>query len=415
MQRQIHSCQCQICLYEDNISVKENHQLINFFLSKLNKEQRRWYAAIESKRPGNKYHAVSQITGISRATISRGHRELNEWLASGFITRKPFRGGKHKIEVTYPAIKTALEALIINEEAGDPMSEMKWVRSSSRQLAKKLNELGYQINYCTVIRLLKEMGFSLKTNKKKLTYRWEDPQRDEQFKYISRQKDSFISLGLPIISVDTKKKELIGDFKMNGKTWCKKAAEVNKYDFTSQAICRAVPYGIYDIEQNKGYVFVGISGDTPEFAVDAIARWWELEGSKSYPSANSLLILADGGGSNGYRVRAWKKQIQEKLSDKLHLKVTVCHYPPGCSKWNPVEHRLFSQISINWAGKPLKTLDIMLGYIRGTTTRTGLTVEAYLHEGTYRQGQKISKQDMDNLSLQHHTVCPQWNYTIKPR
>ncbi|MCA1640136.1 MAG: ISAzo13 family transposase [Acidobacteria bacterium] len=401
-------------MQESDHPLKEQHQLINFFLSQLNKEQRRWFTAIEAKRQDNNNRAVSKITGICHTTISRGRKELDEWLVSGSISRNTSRRGKYKIEIVYPNIKTTLEALINNEIAGDPMTEVKWVRSSSRQLAKKLEELGYTINYCTVIRLLKEMGFSLKTNKKTKS-RLENPQRDEQFKYIAQQKNNFVSNQLPVISVDTKKKELIGNFKKDGRTWCKEAEEVYKYDFTSLADCRAVPYGIYDVEKNKGYVFVGTSGDTPEFAIDAIVRWWELEGNISYPLAKQLLILADGGGSNGYKVRAWKKQIQEKLCDELQLIVTVCHYPPGCSKWNPIEHRLFSQISINWAGKPLKSLDIMLGYIRGTNTRTGLKVKAFLHKGSYQRGQKVTKEEMAQLNLYPHTVCSQWNYTIMPR
>ncbi len=258
MPKQIHSCQCQICVQEGDYPLKEQHQLINFFLSQLNKEQRRWYTAIESKRLDSNNRAVSKITGICHTTISRGRKELDEWLASGSIFRKPFRRGKPRIEIVYPNIKTTLEAIINNEIAGDPMTEVKWVRSSSRQLAKKLEELGYKINYCTVIRLLKEMGFSLKTNKKTKS-RLENPQRDEQFKYIAQQKNNFVSSQFPIISVDTKKKELIGNFKKAGHTWCKKAEEVYKYDFTSLAICRAVPYGIYDVAKNKGSVFVGTS------------------------------------------------------------------------------------------------------------------------------------------------------------
>jgi transposase len=415
MPRQIHSCQCKICVQESDHPLKEQHQLINFFLSKLNKEQRRWFTALEAKRLASSNRAVSNITGICHTTISRGRKELDEWLESGFISPKPQRRrGKHKIEIVFPNLKTALEAIINNEIAGDPMTEVKWVRSSSRKLAVKLGEMGYQINYCTVIRLLKEMGFSLKTNKKTKS-RLENPQRDEQFKYIAQQKNYFLSSQLPIISVDTKKKELIGNFKKDGYSWCKKSEEVYKYDFTSLADCRAVPYGIYDMAKNKGYVFVGTSGDTPEFAIDVIARWWKLEGSISYPSAKQLLILADGGGSNGYKVRAWKKQIQEKLSDELQLIITVCHYPPGCSKWNPIEHRLFSQISINWAGKPLKSLDVMLGYIRGTSTRTGLKVKAFLQKGSYQRGQKVTKEEMTQLNLQPHIVCSQWNYTIMPR
>ena len=208
---------------------------------------------------------------------------------------------------------------------------------------------------------------------------------------------------------------MIGDFKKSGKTWRKKALEVNEYDFPSLAICRAIPYGIYDVTKNQGYVYVGTSRDTPEFAADVIARWWNEEGSAVYPGMNTILILADGGGSNGCRVRAWKQKLQEKICDKLGLTVTVCHYPTRCSKWNPIERRLFSQISLNWAGKPLRTMEIMLAYIRGTTTSTGLTVKAFPHEGIYETGKEVPMRDMKQLNLEYHTTCPDWNYTIRPR
>jgi Rhodopirellula transposase DDE domain len=200
----------------------------------------------------------------------------------------------------------------------------------------------------------------------------------------------------------------------SGKAWCKEPCEVNEHDFTSTAEYRAVPFGIYDILRNEGFVVVGISNDTPEFAVNAIARWWQEAGRSAYPGAKELLILADCGGTNGNRCRAWKWHLQEKLCDRFGITVTVCHYPPGCSKWNPIEHRLWSQISMNWAGRPLRTLGIMLGYIRGTTTTTGLTVEAVLDEGMYSKGQKVSWKDVDALNLTPHDVCPEWNYTIRP-
>jgi hypothetical protein len=241
------------------------------------------------------------------------------------------------------------------------------------------------------------------------------PDQDKQFEYIASQRKDFTAAGLPIISVDTKKKELIGNFQRRGKTWGKEAIAVNEYDFPSMAECRAVPYGIYDVIKNKGYVYVGTSGNTPEFAVDTIVRWWKKEGCLTYPGAAKLLILADGGGSNGCRSRAWKPPLQSKLSDGLGLTVTVCHYPPRCSKWNPIERRLFSHISINWAGKPLLTLEMMLGYIRGTSTATGLTVKAFPQKGIYRKGQKVLKQDMEQLSLKPHALCPDWNYTMSPR
>jgi hypothetical protein len=241
------------------------------------------------------------------------------------------------------------------------------------------------------------------------------PDRDQQFRHIAEQKHAFLSAGLPVISVDTKKKEFIGEFKNNGRAWCREATEVNQYDFSTGAECLAVPYGVYDIGRNRGFVVVGVSHNTAEFAVASIARWWEQRGRIDHPEAGELLILADGGGGNGNRSRAWKLNLQRMVSDKYGLRLAVCHYPPGCSKWNPVEYRLFSQISINWAGKPLKTLPLMLGYIRGTTTTTGLEVEAVLDEDTYLKGQRVTGEEFSRLNLQAHSERPTLNYTISPR
>src|SRR5262249_14203710 len=221
--------------------------------------------------------------------------------------------------------------------------------------------------------------------------------------------------GRPVISVDTKKKELIGPFRNRGRVWCREAPEVNDHDFTSMAEYRAIPFGVYDLAGNEGWVTVGISNDTSEFAVTAIARWWGQKGQFAYPLADELLILADCGGTNGCRARAWKLNIQSQLCEAFGLRVTVCHYPPGCSKWNPVERRLFSQISMNWEGKPLRSLGVMLAYIRGTTTKTGLTVSAHLDEAVYKKAQQVSKAEMDRIGLVSHTTCPAWNYTLRPR
>jgi hypothetical protein len=293
------------------------------------------------------------------------------------------------------------------------MSEKRWVRVTLSRLSEQLRGQGYRAVEKTVRRLLKQMGFSMKANKRRQV-RSKCPERDAQFRHIASQRQAFAALGLPVISVDTKKKELIGPFQNHGKAWCREAEEVDEHDFPSAAECLAVPFGVYDVTRNVGCVTVGVSHNTPEFAANAIARWWETEGRIAYPGATRLLILADGGGGNGNRCRAWKLNLQEKLCDRFGLEVTVCHYPPGCSKWNPVEHRLFSEISKNWAGKPLRTLEIMLGYIRGTTTTTGLTVKAYLDEATYRKGQKVTKEDVKKLNLTLHTLHPRWNYTISP-
>jgi hypothetical protein len=384
----------------------------------LNHEQRRLYAAVEANRLGRGgVRRVANVTGMCPPTVARGRRELADLLQGKPIKkeRKPIRG-RPRIEEQYPAITAALEEMLSDEVAGSPEDEHKWVRTSVAKLAKHLREQGFPVGHNGVWALLKRMGFSLRTNVRRRRGISPDPQqRDEQFRYIASQRKHFIGAGLPVISVDTKKKELIGNFRKPGRAWCRKPPEVNEHDYASQAECLAVPFGVYDVARNKGYVAVGLSHNTPEFAVNSIVRWWDMEGRVAYPRVKELLILADGGGGNGSRSRAWKANVQEKLCDRFGLTVTVCHYPPGCSKWNPVEHRLFSEISKNWEGKPLKTLGIMLGYIRGTTTTTGLTVAACLDEETYKKGQKVTREDMDKLNLNSHTACSGLNYTIKPR
>jgi hypothetical protein len=304
--------------------------------------------------------------------------------------------------------------LVAPETAGAPTSEQKWVRSSLRHLCDQLDAKGHHICPTTIGRLLKALDYSLQANVKRLAGT-QHPERDAQFKYIERQKQAFLAAGQPVISVDTKKKELIGNFKNAGQSWCREAEAVNDHDFATEATGKAVPYGIYDLQHNAGYVYVGQSADTAEFAVTMIADWWTTIGQRTFAGANRLLILCDGGGSNGWRSRLWKAQLQERLADLLGLEVTVCHYPTGASKWNPVEHRLFGPISVNWAGKPLRTLETLLGYIRGTTTRSGLQVTAFLVEQVFEKGLKVSDETMEALNLERHDTCPNWNYTIRPR
>jgi hypothetical protein len=311
-------------------------------------------------------------------------------------------------------IGTVLDDMVAPETAGDPTSDQKWIRSSLRSLSQRMGDAGHPASPPTVGRLLEDLGYSLKVNVKTKTGE-DHPDRNKQFEHIEAQVQAFQAAGWPIISVDTKKKELIGDFKNDGQAWCQEPEYVNAHDFRSDAIGRAVPYGIYDMIHNRGYVYVGHSADTPRFVVDAISACWRDEVSKAFPQGSPLLILTDAGGSDGYRPRVWKQQLQEQLSDQFGIAVTVCHYPTGCSKWNPIEHRLFSHISINWAGKPLRTFDIMLAYIRGTETTTGLTVKASLLEGVYEKGQRVSDAEMKMLNLERHEVCPKWNYTIRPR
>ncbi len=309
----------------------------------------------------------------------------------------------------------ALEALVAPETAGDPMSAQTWVRSSLRTLSRRLAEAGHAASPPTVGRLLGGLEYALHANRKRVEPRAGHADRDVQFGYIADQRAAFAAAGRPILSVDTKKKELVGNFKQAGRAWSTAAEPVNTHDFPSDGHGRAVPYGLYDVARHRGHVAVGQSGDTPAFAVDALAGWWRTEGRAAYPDAEHLLLLADGGGSNGHRPRAWKARLQAEVCDRLGLAVTVCHYPTGCSKWNPIEHRLFGPISTNWAGTPLRTWETLLAGIRGTTSRTGLTVSAALLPGVYPKGQAVSEAEMDALHLERHAVCPNWNYTLRPR
>jgi len=294
------------------------------------------------------------------------------------------------------------------------MGSQKWVRRSLSQLRTALQGQRYHISRTTIGRLLQKLGYSLKANRKRFTGP-PHPDRDRQFRYIERVKKLFLAAGHPVVSVDAKKKELIGNFKNPGRTWCRQADEVNAHDFRQDAIARAVPYGIYDLTHNLGYVYVGTSAETSEFAVDALCMWWQDPDRPTFPDESKLLILSDAGGSDGCRFRLWKKQLQEQLADRLGIEVMVCHYPTGASKWNPIEHRLFSYISLNWAGKPLRSLEMMLGYIRDTTTETGLKVKAFLVEREYKKGVKVSGKEMAALNLVRRSICPNWNYLIRPR
>jgi Rhodopirellula transposase DDE domain len=410
-------CQCMQCQGSQDHPDKEHHRQMNLWLQRLDRNQKRWYAGVEANRIGRGGdQQIALITGLKLSTIRHGQKEL----AASF-PEKPKKSpraaiGRPLAETKQPTLEAEIERLIENEIAGDPMTEQRWIRVSLRHLSQQLREKGLKACPVTVRRILRKKDISLRANyKKKNGVRANYPERDTQFQHIATKRQEFSEKGVAIISVDTKKKELIGNFKKNGKTWSKKAEEVEEHDFTSLATYRTIPYGIYDVNKNIGYVFVGISNDTPEFAVDAIVRWWREEGSILYGGAKELLILADSGGSNSFHTRAWKYQLQVALCDAFDLAVTVCHYPPGCSKWNPIEHRLFSFISINWAGKPFRTLDTMLGYIRGTSTTAGLTVKAFLLSTYYEKTKKISAKKFNQLDLRSHETCRAWNYTIYPR
>jgi hypothetical protein len=308
----------------------------------------------------------------------------------------------------------AIEALLEHDRAGDPITGLQWTRRTTEKIAHELESLDIQVCPNTVAKILKQLGFSLRVNHKKLS-RPSDPDRDEQFRYIAELRDRFAAASQPIVSIDTKKKELIGNFKNPGRAWSKAPTLVNDHDFRSDALGLAVPYGVYDVLANRGVLYVGTSHDTPEFAADNLERWWRDEGEARYPDATELLVLADGGGSNGHRSRAFKHQVQHHLCDLHCLVVTVCHYPTGASKWNPIEHRLFSEISKNWAGRPLDSFNTLLAYASSTRTASGLEVTARLVHGTYPKGVRITNAQMDALDIEPHTVQPKRNYTIYPR
>jgi Rhodopirellula transposase DDE domain len=294
------------------------------------------------------------------------------------------------------------------------MEVRKFVRRSLRHLGEDLQKYGHYASHTTVGKLLHEENYSPKANQKRYaSSRHAD--RDRQFRYIAKMKRAWLAAGLPVISIDAKKKELIGNFHNRGRSWCQEAEAVNTHDFKRDASAQAVPYGLYIVNHNRGYVRVGLSANTAEFAVDTIVSWLETDGQRDFPHAQQLLLLADGGGSNGHRPRLWKLRLQTDVADRFGLTVTVCHYPTGASHYNPVEHRLFGPISSNWAGKPLRSLPLMLACIRGTHTEAGLRVKVSLNRKRYKTKIKVSDREMASVNLKRHKVCPKWNYTITPR
>jgi len=304
-----------------------------------------------------------------------------------------------------------IEKLMEYETAGDPITGLKWTHKTTEKISRALQSVGIAIGPQTVARLLKKQGFSLRVNSKQVS-RATCPHRDRQFRYIKRLRETFARQELPIVSIDTKKKELVGQFRNAGVVWSKRAIAVNDHDFRSDGKGMAVPYGVYDVQANRGHVVVGMSHDTSKFAVAALAHWWRSDGRKRYPDAHRLLVLADNGGSNGSRVRAWKHELQTQLCDPFHISVTVCHYPPGTSKWNPIEHRLFSEINKNLVGRPLDSYETIVNYISTTSTDTGLHVKATLDRNHYKTGVKTTEEEMAEVQIERHRTLPDWNYTI---
>ena len=385
----------------------------------LNEFQARLFAADKALDLGRGgMSRLSALTGLSRTTITKAVEELEsgrKLVSPGEGRVRRAGGGRKKIERVDPGVRDLLAMILEETTAGDPMSQLRWTSKSTRTMAEELTRLGHHVSWVTVARCLDDMGYSLQVNRKSK----EGPQhadRDAQFRYINRQVKALLRTGDPVISVDAKKKELVGPFKNGGRTWRPKGKpqEVNSKDFPSLAQGKALPYGVYDTGQNRAVVNVGVTHDTAEFAVESIRRWWKLDGCKSYPAARRLLICADAGGSNGNRLRAWKLNLQQ-MADQIQLPITVCHYPPGTSKWNKIEHRLFSFISLNWRGEPLINYETIINLIGGTKTRTGLKVKAVLDTNEYETGIKVSDEQLDEIKIRRHKVHPAWNYTISPR
>ena len=380
----------------------------------LNENQKRWFAAQKAIELGyGGITKISEITNLSRTTISRGVIELRE-SKFGISRVRDVGGGRKKLTENDQELLKDIEKLLEETSAGDPMTHLKWTCKSTRNISDYLKKKGHNISHSTVKSILKQQGYSLQSNKKMLSGK-NHPDRDAQFRHINRTVNRFIKNKNPVISVDTKKKELVGNFKNDGQTWNKKGESnaVFDHDFKSYGEGIAIPYGTYDLQRNEGFVNVGVSSDTSEFAVNSIWQWWRHFGRKHYFNVSALLICADGGGSNGSRTRAWKFYLQD-LANKLGLPITVCHYPPGTSKWTKIEHRMFSFISMNWKGKPLENYESIIKLISSTKTKKGLKVKARLDKLKYKKGKKISDEEFDDLQLKFHKKFPKWNYTIHP-
>jgi len=381
----------------------------------LDERARRLWAAAESRAVGYGGDAlVSAATGLARDTIRLGRLEIARGVAAtGRIRRAG--AGRPSFQKTQPGLEAALERLVDPLTRGDPMSLLRWTCKSRAKLAAALTKDGWQVSSTTVGRLLNGLGYRLQAVQKTREGA-SDPDRNAQFEYINATAARYLRRKQPVVSVDTKKKELVGDFKNGGREWQPKGTPEKSlvHDFPSDADGKAIPYGIYDMARNEAWVSIGRDHDTPEFAVASIRRWWKMMGKRAYPDAKELFITADAGGSNGYRARAWKVELQ-KFADDAQLRIRVSHFPPGTSKWNKIEHRLFCHITQNWRGKPLRTFETIVDLIGNTRTAAGLRVKAQLDTRTYNTGVEITKAQMGELALRPHTFRGEWNYELQPR
>ena len=398
---------------EDSLrKLKTRHAAI---LPCLDERQRRLFAAAEARAAGHGgIAAVSRVTRIAASTIGRGLQELDAPPGSTPDRIRRPGGGRKPLTETNPGLLDDLNALVEPDARGDPMSPLRWTCKSLRRLADELGNLGHKVSHTVVGELLKKQKFSLQANSKTREGA-DNPDRDAQFRLINEAVKTAMAENQPAISVDTKKKELVGDFKNAGREWRPRGdpEEVRVHDFLIKELGRAVPYGIYDLAANAGWVAVGVDNDTAAFAVQTIRRWWREVGQIRYPLARRLVITADGGGSNGSRVRLWKLELQ-RLADELGISIEIHHLPPGTSKWNKIEHRLFSFITQNWRAKPLVSYRVIVELIGATTTQTGLTVRCELDDKTYPKGTVVSDAQMQDLNIRHDDFHGEWNYTIAP-
>jgi hypothetical protein len=396
----------------DEILIRSRYEAMG---PRLHERERRLFAAAEARTAGyGGVSAVARATGIARSTINRGLKDLSAVdPAPGKVRR--VGGGRPPLTQIDPTLLDDLQRLLEPATVGDPVRPLMWVSKSHAKLAAALREMGHQISASRIPKLLERLHYRRQVNRKTKEGS-RHPDRDAQFEHINKQVIALQTAGQPVISVDTKKKELIGAYKNAGSDYRPEGCpdEVNVHDFGDKELGKAIPYGVYDIAENTGCVSVGIDHDTAEFAVNTIRRWHDTMGCKRYPTADRLMITADGGGSNGSRVRLWKIALQ-KLADETRLTLQVCHYPPGTSKWNRIEHRLFCHITQNWRGRPLTSRSAVVELIAATTTKTGLTVRCELDTNAYAKGIKVSDAEMATLNIKGDAFHPEWNYTISPR
>ena len=390
---------------------------VQTMLPLLDERQKRLYLAAEANSIGRGgLNEIHKLTGVSKTTIIRGQRELDEGCScdEGRIRKKG--GGRKPITRKYENIAEEIEKTVEDDTAGNPENVILWTTKSLRTIQDLLNESGISVSHNTIRALLKEMDYNLQLNQKMLQVGVPHPDRDSQFKYINKKCGQFINQGQPVISVDTKKKELIGNFKNNGAVYRKKGSptKVLDHDFPIKELGKVAPYGVYDITRNEGFINLGISHDTAEFAVASILRWWQTLGTNTYPNAKKIYINSDGGGSNGTRTKLWKKQLQE-FANITGLEVHVSHLPPGTSKWNKIEHRMFCYISSNWKGQPLISVEVVIKLISSTTTAKGLKIACVKDDNYYELGIKVSEEEMSKLNIKRYKFHGDWNYKIRPQ